>query len=72
MADEKDPVEKCLNNNSIETRDANQKRKRIVDKLSAAEQAQQIGHKLNDLKTLCKDEIRKVSTFLFEIILFLC
>lgn len=61
MADEKDPEEKCLNNNSIETNDVNQKRERIVNKISAAQQAVQIGQKLNNLKTLCKDEIRKVS-----------
>lgn len=61
MADEKNPEENCLNNNSIETNDAIQNRERIVDKLSVAEQAEQIGLKLADLETLCKNEIRKVS-----------
>lgn len=60
MADEKNAEEKCFNNNSIETNDANQKRERIVDQFSAAEQAEKIGQELSNLKELCKDEIRKV------------
>lgn len=62
MTDQTSPVEKCLNNNSIETKDANhEKRERYVDKLSAAEQAAQIDEKLKDLKQLCKDEIQEVN-----------
>lgn len=62
MTDKTSPEKKCLNNNSIETKDANhEKRERYVDKLSAAEQAVQIGEKLKDLKQLCKDEIQEVN-----------
>lgn len=60
MVVEKNPDGK-LNNNSIETNDANQKRERIVDQFSAAEQAESIGQKLINLKQLRNDGIRKVS-----------
>lgn len=61
MADEMSPEEKCLNNNSVETNDANQSREGIADKLYAALQAEQIGLRLDDLKKLRQNEIRKVS-----------